>query len=78
MTHPINTEEISFYFQDGNREKINRLSEIRNDVIKHIWTTIEDEKALGSLFNEEGWELELRTKREDNYVYYAFNKKPGL
>ena len=76
MTHPINTEEISFYFQDGNREKINRLSEIRNDVIKHIWTTIEDEKALGSLFNEEGWELELRTKREDNYVYYAFNKKP--
>ena len=76
MTHPINTEEISFYFQDGNREKINRLSEIRNDVIKHIWTTIEDEKALGSLFNEEGWELELRTKREDNYVYYSFNKKP--
>ena len=72
VTHSMNKEELKFYFQVGNREKINRLAEIRTNVIKHIKETIEDKKILEPKFKEQGWRLSVKTKENEDYVYYTF------
>ncbi len=76
VTHLMNEEEFKFYFTEGNREKINRLAEIKKNVIEHIWKPIEDEELLKQLFKDEKWELSVRTKNRDNYVYYTFDSMP--
>ena len=72
ITHSMNKEELKFYFQYGNREKINRLAEIRMNVIKHIKQTIENKELLEPKFKEQGWSLSVKTKEKVNYVYYTF------
>ena len=77
VTHAMNEEEVSFYFE--NREKINRLAEIRKSVITHIWETIEDGrrvKLLRPLFEETGLKLSIKTKNKVNYCYYTFDALP--
>ena len=71
----MNEEEFLFYFKDDNRQKINRLAELRKNVIKHIWQPIEDKELLGPLFKEQNYKLSVKTKIKatDNYVYYTFN-----
>lgn len=77
VTHAMNEEEVSFYFE--NREKINRLAEIRKSVITHIWETIEDTghvKLLRPLFEETGLKLSIKTKNKVNYCFYTFDALP--
>ena len=76
VTHSMNEEELRFYFEPGNREKINRLAEIRKNVIKHMWQAVENARLLKPLFLEKGWKLSVRTKASDNYVYYTFDAMP--
>lgn len=77
VTHAMNEEEVYFYFE--NREKINRLAEIRKNVVSHIWKTIEDEgnaKLLKPLFKENGIKLSIKTKNKADYCYYTFDALP--
>lgn len=77
ITHSMNEEEVYFYFE--NREKINRLAEIRKNVVTHIWQTIEDSKngqILRSFFRENGMKLSIKTKNNVNYCYYTFDALP--
>lgn len=74
VTHSMNKEELYFYFE--NREKINRLTEIRSNVVKHIWQTIENKDLLKPLFHEQSWKLSVKTKEKVNYVYYTFDAMP--
>lgn len=78
ITHSMNEEEFYFYFNEENRQKINRLAEIRKNVIRHIWQPIENKKLLEPLFRDAGFHLSVRTKAKesDNYVYYAFDAMP--
>ena len=69
----MNEEELEFYFANGNREKINRLAEIRKNVVTYIWQTIEDGNHLKSLFHNNGWKLSVKTKNNVNFVYYTFD-----
>jgi len=78
VTHSMNEEELLFYFKNENREKINRLAEIRKNVITHLWKTIEDASLLKPLFAENRWKLSVRTKNNVNYVYYAALSYVGL
>ena len=72
----MNEEEVYFYFE--NREKINRLAEIRGNVISHIWKAIEEGNAknLKPVFKENGLKLSIRTKNNVNYCYYTFDALP--
>ncbi len=72
ITHSMNKEELKFYFQHGNREIINRLAEIRTNVIKHIKQTIENKELLEPKFKKQGWSLSVKTKEKEKYVYYTF------
>lgn len=77
VTHSMNEEEVYFYFE--NREKINRLAEIRKNVVSYIWETIEEEgnaKLLKPLFRENGLKLSIKTKNNVNYCYYTFDALP--
>ena len=76
ITHTMNEEEVYFYFE--NREKINRLAEIRGNVISHIWKAIEEGNAknLKPVFKENGLKLSIRTKNNVNYCYYTFDALP--
>lgn len=76
VTHSMNEEELYFYFNPENREKINRLAELRKSVITHIWTAIENSKMLEPMFKHHGWQLSVKTKNNVNYVYYTFNALP--
>lgn len=76
VTHSMNEEELYFYFNPENREKINRLAELRKSVISHIWTAIENSKMLEPMFKHHGWQLSVKTKNNVNYVYYTFNALP--
>lgn len=77
VTHSMNEEELKFYFANGNREKINRLAEIRKNVVTYIWQTIEDGNHLKSLFHNNGWKLSVKTKNNVNFVYYTFDAMPN-
>jgi len=77
VTHAMNEEEVYFYFE--NREKINRLAEIRKNVVSHIWKTIEEDgntKLLKPLFKENGMNLSIKTKNNVDYCYYTFDALP--
>ncbi|MBP3725963.1 MAG: PD-(D/E)XK nuclease family protein [Bacteroidaceae bacterium] len=77
VTHAMNEEEVYFYFE--NREKINRLAEIRKNVVSHIWKTIEEDgntKLLKPLFKENGMKLSIKTKNNVDYCYYTFDALP--
>ena len=77
VTHAMNEEEVYFYFE--NREKINRLAEIRKNVVSHIWKTIEENgntKLLKPLFKENGMKLSIKTKNNVDYCYYTFDALP--
>lgn len=77
VTHAMNEEEVYFYFE--NREKINRLAEIRKNVVSHIWKTIEEDgntKLLKPLFKENGMKLSIKTKNNVYYCYYTFDALP--
>ena len=76
VTHSMNEEELYFYFNPENREKINRLAELRKSVISHIWTAIENSKMLEPMFKHHGWRLSVKAKNNVNYVYYTFNVLP--
>lgn len=76
VTHSMNEEELRFYFEPGNREKINRLAEIRKNVIKHMWQAVENARLLKPLFQDKEWKLSVKTKASDNYVYYTFDAMP--
>ena len=74
ISHPMNEQEIEFYFQDGNREIINRLVEIRNNVINYIKQSVENDSILLPRFQKEGWNLDVKKKTSARYVYYTFDK----
>ena len=77
VTHAMNEEEVYFYFE--NREKINRLAEIRKNVVSHICKTIEEDgntKLLKPLFKENGMNLSIKTKNNVDYCYYTFDALP--
>ena len=78
VTHAMNEDELVFYFK--NREKINRLAEIRKSVVTHIWKTIEDSgqaKLLQQHFAENNWNLSVKTRNNVNYCYYEFCELRG-
>lgn len=77
ITHTMNEEEISFYFE--NREKINRLAEIRKSFITHVRETIEGSRSamlLRPRFKEAGLNLSVKQKNNGHYCYYAFDELP--
>lgn len=74
VTHSMNREELFFYFE--NREKINRLAEIKSNVVKHIRQAIENKDLMKPLFHEQKWKLSIKTKEKVNYVYYTFDAMP--
>lgn len=76
VTHSMNEEELRFYFESNNRKKINRLAEIRKNVIEYMWKTVENEHLLKPIFKEHNWKLSVKTKVKDNYVYYTFDAMP--
>lgn len=76
ITHSMNEEELKFYFDKNNRERINRLAEIRENVVTYIWKSIEDSSYLKPIFNENGWKLSVKTKEKVDYVYYTFDAMP--
>lgn len=76
ITHSMNEEELKFYYDKNNRERINRLAEIRKNVVTHIWESIEDSSYLKPIFSENGWRLSVKTKEKVDYVYYTFDAMP--
>ena len=77
ITHAMNEEEVFFYFQ--HREKINRLAEIRRDVVAHFRNTIEEAghaKLLTPLLKEKGLKLTVKPKNNARYCYYTFDALP--
>lgn len=76
LTHSMNREEILFYFNEENRQKINRLAEIRKSVIRHIWKAIENKDLLKPRFGEYKMKLSVKTKNNEDYVYYTFDAMP--
>ena len=76
MTHAMNKEELEFYFSENNREIINRLSEIRSNVINYIKESIDNEKLINPLLQENGLKLRVTLKDNNRYTYYAFEQYP--
>lgn len=72
-THAMNEEELKFYYSLDNREKINRLSEIRSNIINHISKTIENKELINSALQNNGLNLTLREKNNKEYTYYCYN-----
>lgn len=76
MTHAMNKEELEFYFSEKNRENINRLSEIRSNVINYIKESIDNEKLISPLLQENGLKLKVTSKDNNRYTYYVFEQHP--
>lgn len=72
-TYAMNEEELKFYYSLDNREKINRLSEIRSNIINHISKTIENKELINSALQNNGLNLTLREKNNKEYTYYCYN-----
>lgn len=77
ISHPMNEEELSFYFQEVNRRKINRLAEIRNNIIDHIKQAVENE-GLDDEFKKNNLELKVLKRTNKRYVYYAFEANENV
>lgn len=71
----IDANELSFYYSESdNRKIINRLSEIRSNVIRHIRESIEDEKAVNARLENRGIVLQVKAKENNRYTYYAYKE----
>lgn len=71
LTHPMNEEELNFYFQ--NRENINRLADIKNNIVGYI------KKALIDCNVQELYDdLSVSKNRSERYVSYTFNDNPKV
>ena len=85
-TYAMNEEELKFYYQnEGNRTRINRLSEIRSNVINHVRKSVEgenkdDRNNINYQLKEKG--VNLKVENKDNncftYYYYENNEYSGL
>ncbi len=71
----MDANELSFYYSESdNRKIINRLSEIRSNVIRHIRESIEDEKAVNARLENRGIVLQVKAKENNRYTYYAYKE----
>ena len=91
-TYTMNEEELKFYYQnDDDRERINRLSDIRSNVINYIRDSVEgkgknseDEKYINYLLegikipiSEKGnIKLSVKAQKNNSFTYYCYNKYP--
>ena len=81
-TYAMNEEELKFYYQnETNRININRLSEIRSNVINHIRKSIEgeskdDRNNINHQLREKGVELKIENKDNNRFTYYCYNTCP--
>lgn len=79
-TYAMNEEELKFYYQDeSNRIKINRLSEIRSNVINHIRNSIEgkdkqDRENINTLLKNRCLYLSVEAKDNNRFTYYYYNE----
>ena len=76
----MNEEELKFYYQnESNRIKINRLSEIRSNVINHIRNSIEgkdkqDRENINTLLKNRCLYLSVEAKDNNRFTYYYYNE----
>lgn len=79
-TYAMNEEELKFYYQnESNRIKINRLSEIRSNVINHIRNSIEgkdkqDRENINTLLKNRCLYLSVEAKDNNRFTYYYYNE----
>ena len=79
-TYAMNEEELKFYYQnESNRVNINRLSEIRSNVINHIRKSVEgenpdDRNNINDQLKEKEVELKVENKDNNSFTYYYYEK----
>ena len=78
ITNDMSTDELSFYFSEDNRLKINELSDIRSRVINHISDSLQNKEILNHLFDKYKLDLEVGKCKNNEYIYYPFKGYEGL
>lgn len=72
ITDPMDTKILEFYFE--NRDQINQLSHLQNDIKRYIASQFEDEDLVKMIRPD----LELVKRQNKDYVYYKFSQQKDV